>query len=112
MLLLPYYVFDLPVNRRKTVFFQIFVCSGKRMAAEKIHGMQRADSDERTSAPDALDCGSSLFFRCAGRPPEDKDHRSILLCEYLDRCIGKLFPADFLVGICLMRTYSQHRVQH
>ena len=53
-----------------------------------------------------------LFFPLRRTAPEDKDHRSILLCEYLDRCIGKLFPADFLVGICLMRTYSQHRVQH
>ena len=53
-----------------------------------------------------------LFFALCGTSPEDEDHRAVLPGEHFDCRVRELLPADFLVGICLMRTHSQHRVQH
>ena len=53
-----------------------------------------------------------LFFALCRSSPEYKYHRAVLLGEHFDCRVGELLPADFLVGICLMCTYSQHCIQH
>lgn len=52
------------------------------------------------------------FFGLCRTSPQKKNNRPILFIQDSDRCIGKLFPADAPVRVCLMCTDSQHCIQH
>ena len=51
------------------------------------------------------------FFHLSRSAPQQKYHWTILLIQDADCCIGKFFPSNPPVGICLMCTHGQNRVQ-
>ena len=104
-------VLDLPVDRCQSVCLQKHIRLAEMLTSEKA-----AVCRERTWMRCFQDqmlwiIVQHRFFHLCRSAPQQKDHRAVLLIQDADGCIGKFFPSNPPVGICLMCTHGENRVQ-
>lgn len=103
-------ILNLPVNRLHTMFFQEFIRLTE-MLASKETAVRRQWTGMGCFQNQMLRIVQHRSLHLRRSSPEHKYHRSVLLIEHTDSRIGEFFPADASVGIGLMSTDSQYRVQ-